>query len=268
MSYLHCLFQMSLLLFLFWTFSELLWRRREHFPLTSPQAFFCTPLHISQTQSRRVEPLSWQIPGYHSDHIFLITCFPFSWTCGWTFWVNPCLHMNCSKIEFILKEVVWILLENRNVLDYALTKRNRVTRAKSLKIQLCWVQSSVQGPSAELAQKWRSRPPHCNQISKFRDICGKWVVISSQQLFLLWRMAFSLSTDTSVSRRRAIKEEVAPQHFFPGTAPFPGCPIFTNWQASSLRSDIHLEIRNLSYLRARGKKKWVSESWKRKPYLT
>lgn len=57
--------------------------------------------------------------------------------------------MNYSITEFILKEVVWILLEN-HVLGYALAKSNRIARAES-KIQLCWIQSGVQGPSAELA---------------------------------------------------------------------------------------------------------------------
>lgn len=32
--------------------------------------------------------------------------------------------MNYSNNEFILKEVVWILLENHNVLAYTLAKRN------------------------------------------------------------------------------------------------------------------------------------------------
>ena len=81
-----CLFQISLLLlFLFGNFPELLLRRREHFPPDFPQAVFCTPLHISQTQGRTAGFLPWQVSRCHCDHIFLITAFLFSLTYGFTF---------------------------------------------------------------------------------------------------------------------------------------------------------------------------------------
>lgn len=48
--------------------------RRKLFSLSAPHAFFCMPLHISQTQSQRAGPLPWEISRYHSDFIFLRAC--------------------------------------------------------------------------------------------------------------------------------------------------------------------------------------------------